>query len=208
MPDYGHELRFGSFVTPDAARPQHVADPALLSGGRTALGTGTCRSGGDLVRAGDDENQDLFWAMRGAGANFGVAVAFEIDAHPVGEQVGFAMLTFVPDDLAAFLHGWGAAIEDAHPSVTGTLMTGPAPRGRRAAVQALVMVDSGDADTVAERLLPLFEGTYLSFETDTGPDALARAFPPAHLRRLRELKRRWDPTGLFRDNVPIEPADS
>ncbi|MFG1699651.1 LLM class flavin-dependent oxidoreductase [Nonomuraea sp. NPDC049309] len=31
MPDYGHELRFGSFVTPTADRPQHVADLALLS---------------------------------------------------------------------------------------------------------------------------------------------------------------------------------
>ncbi|MEV4567697.1 BBE domain-containing protein [Nonomuraea sp. NPDC049419] len=28
------------------------------------------------------------------------------------------------------------------------------------------------------------------------------------MRRLRELKRRWDPTGPFRDNFPIEPADS
>ncbi|MEV4805746.1 BBE domain-containing protein [Nonomuraea sp. NPDC049421] len=35
-----------------------------------------------------------------------------------------------------------------------------------------------------------------------------RAFPPAHLRRLRELKRRWDPTCLFHDNSAIEPAGS
>ena len=61
---------------------------------------------GDLVHASDDENSDLFWAMRGAGANFGVAVSFEIDAHPVGAQVGFAMLVFAPDDVAAFLRGW------------------------------------------------------------------------------------------------------
>jgi FAD/FMN-containing dehydrogenase len=35
---------------------------------------------------------------------------------------------------------------------------------------------------------------------------LARAFPPAHLARLRELKRRYDPTGLFRDNFFIDPG--
>ena len=47
---------------------------------------------------------------------------------------------------------------------------------------------------------------YLSFETRTGPGVLARAFPPQHLTRLRQLKRRYDPTGLFRDNFFISPA--
>jgi hypothetical protein len=46
---------------------------------------------------------------------------------------------------------------------------------------------------------------YLSFETDTSPESLARAFPPAHLVRLRQLKRRYDPTSLFRDNFYIDP---
>lgn len=27
---------------------------------------------GDIVTASDDENEDLFWALRGAGANFGI----------------------------------------------------------------------------------------------------------------------------------------
>lgn len=31
MPDYGHPLRFGSFVTPTSARPQHAVDLAVLS---------------------------------------------------------------------------------------------------------------------------------------------------------------------------------
>ena len=55
------------------------------------------------------------------------------------------------------------------------------------------------------RLEPHLEGMYLSFESSTGPDVLARAFPPAHLARLRDLKRRYDPTNLFRANVNIEP---
>ncbi|WP_341765547.1 LLM class flavin-dependent oxidoreductase [Cellulomonas shaoxiangyii] len=31
MPDYGHPLRFGSFITPTSARPQHAVDLAVLS---------------------------------------------------------------------------------------------------------------------------------------------------------------------------------
>ena len=34
-----------------------------------------------------------------------------------------------------------------------------------------------------------------SFETGTGPEALARAFPAAHLERLRDLKSHWTPPG-------------
>ena len=37
---------------------------------------------GRLVRADQVENAELFWAMRGAGANFGVVTAFEFDLHP------------------------------------------------------------------------------------------------------------------------------
>src|SRR6478736_4694095 len=32
---------------------------------------------GQLRRAGATENEDLFWAVRGAGANFGVVTSFE-----------------------------------------------------------------------------------------------------------------------------------
>jgi FAD/FMN-containing dehydrogenase len=37
---------------------------------------------GDLVRASADEEPDLFWGLRGAGANFGVATSLELELHP------------------------------------------------------------------------------------------------------------------------------
>ena len=39
---------------------------------------------GQLRRASATENDDLFWAVRGAGSNFGVVTSFEFQAHPVG----------------------------------------------------------------------------------------------------------------------------
>src|SRR5690606_12101842 len=47
---------------------------------------------GTPVRATDTENADLFWGVRGAGANFGIATSFEFEASEVGE-VGWAKLT-------------------------------------------------------------------------------------------------------------------
>src|SRR4051794_40417229 len=42
---------------------------------------------GQLRQASASENEDLFWAVRGAGSNFGVVTSFEFQAHPVGPTV-------------------------------------------------------------------------------------------------------------------------
>jgi FAD/FMN-containing dehydrogenase len=42
---------------------------------------------GKLVLASDEDNPDLFWALRGAGGNFGIATGFEFALHPVGPTV-------------------------------------------------------------------------------------------------------------------------
>ena len=49
---------------------------------------------GRLVRASEDENADLFWALRGAGANFGVVTGFEFNLHPFGGLLTHAAVTY------------------------------------------------------------------------------------------------------------------
>ena len=43
---------------------------------------------GEVVTASREENQDLFWALRGGGGNFGVVTSFEYQAHPVSTVHG------------------------------------------------------------------------------------------------------------------------
>jgi len=81
---------------------------------------------GDVVRAGADENPDLFWAIRGGGGNFGVAAWLDFEVAPVGPVVTGGLVAHpfaaardvlrfyrdltanLPDELIAFgglLHG-------------------------------------------------------------------------------------------------------
>ncbi|MCU4751330.1 FAD-binding oxidoreductase [Halobacteria archaeon AArc-curdl1] len=53
---------------------------------------------GRLVHASEDENPDLFWALRGGGGNFGVVTTFEFQLHPV-ETVVAGPLFWPIDEL-------------------------------------------------------------------------------------------------------------
>jgi FAD/FMN-containing dehydrogenase len=44
-------------------------------------------AGGERVRASADENAELFWGVRGAGANLGIVTEFTFRLHPVGPAV-------------------------------------------------------------------------------------------------------------------------
>jgi FAD/FMN-containing dehydrogenase len=50
---------------------------------------------GSALTASETENEDLFWAIRGGGGNFGVVTSFEYRMHPVGPDV-FVCFVFYP----------------------------------------------------------------------------------------------------------------
>jgi len=109
---------------------------------------------GSVVTASDDENPDLFWAVRGAGANFGIVTSFEFEVDEIG-QVGFAQLAFDASDTAGFLENWGATVEASPRDLTSFLIMGATRPGEPAVAQLMSVVDSDDPDTVLERLQPL-----------------------------------------------------
>jgi FAD/FMN-containing dehydrogenase len=70
---------------------------------------------GRRVTASEDENPDLFWALRGGGGNFGVVTSFEFRLHPVGEDgdVVGGPIFFELDAAADVLRTWRDYIREA-----------------------------------------------------------------------------------------------
>ncbi|MBA2595139.1 MAG: FAD-binding oxidoreductase [Chloroflexia bacterium] len=61
---------------------------------------------GQVRTASETENQDLFWAIRGAGSNFGVVTSFEFRLHPVGPLVALAAPFYALEDAERVLPAW------------------------------------------------------------------------------------------------------
>jgi FAD/FMN-containing dehydrogenase len=61
---------------------------------------------GQIRTASEAENEDLFWAVRGAGSNFGVVTSFEFRAHAVGPMVAVGAIFYPADDAPRLLRAW------------------------------------------------------------------------------------------------------
>jgi FAD/FMN-containing dehydrogenase len=68
---------------------------------------------GRRVHANADEHPDLYWALRGAGGNFGVVTSFELRLHELGPEVFGLNVAYPLEDAARVLSGWRDAVADA-----------------------------------------------------------------------------------------------
>jgi FAD/FMN-containing dehydrogenase len=75
---------------------------------------------GQVQTASADRNEDLFWAVRGGGGNFGVVTVFEYELHEVGPEVYAFFVWFHGGDAPAALAAFEEWTETA-PRDTGAL---------------------------------------------------------------------------------------
>jgi len=82
---------------------------------------------GAMVHASPEENEDLFWAIRGGGGNFGVVTSFEFRLHPVGPEVLAGLVVHPFANARQLLQGYRRAVASAPDDLTCWVVMRKAP---------------------------------------------------------------------------------
>lgn len=109
---------------------------------------------GEVVRASDEENPDLFWAVRGAGANFGVITSFEFAVQEM-PQVIFGSIYYRGDQVAEVVKGWAEHTLDAPRELSTQLMLVPPMSGQPPVIMMMVCYADSDTEMASKVLEPL-----------------------------------------------------
>ena len=73
---------------------------------------------GSFVTANDQQNQDLFWAIRGGGGNFGVVTSFTFRLHPVSTVMA-GPIFYAVEDAPAVMKAYEKFITTAPEEISG-----------------------------------------------------------------------------------------
>lgn len=117
---------------------------------------------GEIRTANRHENADLFWAIRGAGANLGVVTRFTFHLHEVGPTVYGGLIAWPFDRAQEILRAYRRITTEAprELAVWLNLLRAPAApfvpeRWHRERICALVVCYSGDLGNVDEVFAPM-----------------------------------------------------
>src|SRR5690242_813459 len=82
---------------------------------------------GEFVTASADENPELFWGMRGAGANFGIVTEFEFELAQVGPEILAGPIFWKMEDSPEVLRFWREWVADAPDDLMSIVIHRKAP---------------------------------------------------------------------------------
>ncbi len=82
---------------------------------------------GRQLLASETENEDLFWALRGGGGNFGIVTQFEFQLHPVGPEVLSGLIVFPFDQAKSVVSQFAKFTETAPEELSVWLVSRKAP---------------------------------------------------------------------------------
>jgi FAD/FMN-containing dehydrogenase len=121
--DFDHEAQAFGLATPLGINSTTGVAGLTLGGGfgwlsrkygmtvDNLVGADVVTADGEMVHADAHHHEDLFWAIRGGGGNFGVVTMFEFLLHPVGPQVYGGLVVLPLDQARAALVKYRAAFD-------------------------------------------------------------------------------------------------
>jgi len=136
---------------------------------------------GQIRQVDADTNQDLFWAIRGGGGNFGVVTRFRYRLHPVDMILGgMLILPASPELIASFVAEAEAAPEEL--SAIAMVMTAPPmpflpPEAHGKLILMTLMVYAGDIEA-GERAIAPFRALATPIADMIRPMRYIEMYPP------------------------------
>jgi FAD/FMN-containing dehydrogenase len=73
---------------------------------------------GKAIHANENQNADLFWAVRGGGGNFGIVTSFEFRLHPVGPMVTLCAPFYPAEEAKKILPVWKEFMDNSPDEVS------------------------------------------------------------------------------------------
>lgn len=136
---------------------------------------------GRLLHASAQENQDLFWAVRGGGGNFGVVTSFDYQLHPLGPTVLAGNRVFPFDQARSVLTTLTEFAENIPDEMYVALFVGRDSKGLSAGYEALYSGVPSDGERLLAPLQklgkPLYDDvalkTYVAAQGGTGKESAA-----------------------------------
>jgi FAD/FMN-containing dehydrogenase len=117
---------------------------------------------GEARRAASDEHDDLFWAVRGGGGNFGVVTRFTFRLHDVGPEITGGLVAWDAEEARQVLELYRGLAGAAPRELTLAVMIRLAlaapflpERWHGKPVVAIIACHTGDAERAADDLAPL-----------------------------------------------------
>ncbi|HEY5639207.1 MAG TPA: FAD-binding oxidoreductase [Dehalococcoidia bacterium] len=119
---------------------------------------------GDVVRASENENADLFWGLRGGGGNFGIVASYEYQMRKLGPTVMAGMVAHPMDQASDVISFYREFSEGASDDLTCVLLLRIAPPApflpteiHGKPIAAIVVCHAGPLDEAEKAVRPLKE---------------------------------------------------
>jgi FAD/FMN-containing dehydrogenase len=156
---------------------------------------------GQLLRASTQENEDLFWGIRGGGGNFGVVTSFEYQLHPV-DRVLAGVLSYPLSMAQRVLRFYDDFVKAAPDELSTAVSLARTPTA--AAMLSIAVCYSGPIDKGEQLLYPL--RTFQSPVVDNIQPLPYTALQSALDERFPSGRRHYWKSGWLRDltDVAIE----
>ena len=174
------------------------------------LEAGVVLATGEFVKANEHENEDLFWAIRGGGGNFGVVTSFLFRCHPISTVYAGPMLWEL-DDAREVLEWYHEFITNAPDEVNGFFAFLVVPPGEPFPAHlhmknmcGVVWCYTGDMANAEKAFEPIrnFKKPALDLVGPLPVPALQSMFDPLYPPGLQ-----WYWKGDYVKNLPAEAID-